>query len=914
MKFECPHCSQRLSAEPEMVGQQITCPVCANAFAIPSPAVETGSATVPVATAGVSPTHKASDEVFAPRGEVSGGTPKTAGETLRASQKRRTPVLALAAVFIVLGVAAAAFFIFRGQGGGLNVLSALTGPAPSDLRVYPTNVNLTTKGDRQSVVVQAVYADGLTRDVTSDAGFSLGNKTLAKIEKGILSPLADGKTDLQIKYGGKEITLPVSVEQAKIERAISFNLDVMPVFMKAGCNSGSCHGSSRGKDGFRLSLFGYDPDGDYFRLTRENIGRRINLALPAESLMIEKGLGKVPHGGGERFKADSELNKTLIRWLEAGVPKDPTNLPKVVSVEMMPKQAVLDGSNTTQRVTVRATYSDGSDRDVTTLAAFFSNNDPVAKVSDDGVVKAGQRGEAYVTARFDTHTVGAQMLVVPKGLKFAWPEISENNYIDGLVNAKLKKLRITPSELCDDATLIRRAYIDITGMLPKTEEVREFVDNMSSGKRADLIDKLLDRKEFSDLWVMKFAELLQIRSNQNEFQYKPALLYYNWLQEQFAANKPIDEIVKGLLTAEGSNFKNPAASYFQIERDTLKTSENAAQVFMGMRIQCAQCHNHPFDRWTMNDYYSFAAFFPQVTRKQGDDPRETIIFAKADGEVQHPVTKKTMAPKFLGGERPQIAKGEDRREVLANWLASTNNPFFAKNMANIVWAHFIGKGIIDPVDDVRISNPAINPELLEALGGKFMDYKYDFKKLVRDICNSRTYQLSTRANENNALDDRNFSHAGIRRIRAEVLLDVINEVTEVTDKFQGLPKGARAVEIADGNVNNYFLTTFGRATRGTVCSCEVRTEPNLSQALHLLNGDATQGKIASGGAIKKLLAKNKDTSAALEELYLRCLARPPTDKEKTKLKGYFGSGKSDEQVLTDIFWALLNSKEFIFNH
>ena len=908
MKFECPHCQQRLSAEAEMAGRQLACPSCAQTFVIPAAQLVASELTsLPT------PSVPQMDQSLVTSMATSEGTrQQDAGSPL---PKRRVPVLALAAVFVFLGLIAAAFFVFRGNGGGgLNVLSSFSGPPPSELRVFPTNINLTTKGDRQSVVVQAVYADGLTRDVTSDASFTLANKALAKIDRGILYPAADGKTDLQIKYGGQIVTLPVTVAQANVERPISFNLDVMPVFMKAGCNSGSCHGSSRGKDGFHLSLFGYDPEGDYHRLTRESIGRRINLALPAESLMIEKALGKVPHGGGERFKADSELNQTLMRWLDAGVPMDSTNIPKVVGVEFTPKQAVLDGSNTTQRVMVRATYSDGTDRDVTGLAAFFSNNDPVAKVTEDGVVKAGQRGEAYITARFETFTVGAQMLVVPKGLKFTWPEIPENNYVDQLVNAKLKKLRITPSDLCDDASFIRRAYIDITGALPKTEEVREFVDNMSSGKRTDLIDKLLDQKEFSDLWVMKFAELLQIRSNNDQFTYKPALLYYNWLQEKFTKNTPIDQIVKDLLTADGSNFKNPAASYFQIEKETLKTSENVAQVFMGMRIQCAQCHNHPFDRWTMNDYYGFAAFFPQVSRKIGDDPRESIIYAKADGEVKHPITKKTMAPKFLGGERPEVAKGEDRREVLANWIASTNNPYFAKNMANMVWAHFVGKGIIDPVDDVRVSNPAINPELLEALGGKFMDYKYDFKKLVRDICNSRTYQLSTRVNESNALDDRNFSHAGIRRMRAEVLLDVINEVTESNDKFQGLPRGARAVEIADGNVNNYFLTTFGRATRGTVCSCEVRTEPNLSQALHLLNGDSTQGKIASGGVIKKLLAKYKEPSKVIEELYLRCLARSPTEKETAKLKGYFGSGKPDEQVLTDIFWALLNSKEFIFNH
>lgn len=887
MKFECPHCHQRLSAEPQMVGQQISCPVCANVITIPA-----------LQVASASPSED-SAPIVAPA----------------VRRPKRVAAFAIAAA-VLLVVAGGAFFLVRGSAlGSLKPLAALTGPAPTELHVFPTNVNLTTKSDRQSMVVQAVYADGLTRDVTAEASFALANKALARIEKGTLYPAADGKTELHVKYAGKELRLPVSVEQASVERPISFNLDVMPVFMKAGCNSGGCHGASRGKDGFALSLFGYDPEGDYFRLTREMIGRRVNLALPEESLMIEKALGTVPHGGGERFKKDSELCQTLIRWLEAGVPKDPTNLPHVVNVEIMPRQAVLDGSNTTQRVTVRATYSDGTDRDVTTLAAFFSNNDPVAKVSDDGAVQAGQRGEAFVTARFETHTVGAQFIVVPKGLKFDWPEVPENNYIDQLVNAKLKKLRITPSELSDDATFIRRAYIDITGTLPTAEETRDFVETMSSGKRADLIDKLLDRKEFADLWVMKFAELLQIRSNNDQFQYKPALLYYNWLQEQFTENKPIDQIVKSLLTAEGSNFKNPEASYFQVERDTLKTSENVAQVFMGMRTQCAQCHNHPFDRWTMDDYYSFAAFFPQVARKQGDDPRETIIYAKADGEVRHPVTKKPMAPKFLGGERPEIAKGEDRREVLANWIASTNNPYFAKNLANIVWAHFMGKGIIDPVDDVRISNPAINPELLDELGDRFMEYQYDFKKLVRDICNSRTYQLSTRANESNALDDRNFARASIRRMRAEVMLDVINQVTENADKFQGLPRGARAVEIADGAVNNYFLTTFGRATRGTVCSCEVRTEPNLSQALHLLNGDATQGKISNGGVIKKLLAKhNKDSTEVIKELYLRCLSRSPTEKELTKLKGYFGEDKKDEQILTDIFWALLNSKEFIFNH
>ena len=335
---------------------------------------------------------------------------------------------------------------------------------------------------------------------------------------------------------------------------------------------------------------------------------------------------------------------------------------------------------------------------------------------------------------------------------------------------------------------------------------------------------------------------------------------------------------------------------------------------MGMRIQCAQCHNHPFDRWTMNDYYSFANFFPQIGRKQGEDPRDYIVFDRGEGDVKHPVTGKPLPPKFLGAAQPEIKKGESRREVLAKWLASPENPHFAKNLANIVWAHFLGRGIIDPVDDVRISNPAVNPELLDALGAKFTEYGYDFRRLVRDICTSRTYQLSTRANETNAGDDRNFAKAGVRRLRAEVLLDCISQVTETRDKFAGIPKGARAVQIPDGNTSGYFLTTFGRATRETVCSCEVKMEPNLSQALHLLNGTTAEGKIKEGGVVRALLKAGKKREEILDDLYFRALGRKPADTERAKLTSFFGDPKTDEQVLNDLFWALLNAKEFVFNH
>jgi len=785
---------------------------------------------------------------------------------------------------------------------------------PAELKVFPSDINLSSKADKQSLVVQAIYPDGVTRDVTSEASFSFKDKAFAQLKDNVVSPVADGKTEMTISYGGRKLIVPVVVEHSETERPVSFKLDVMPIFMKAGCNAGACHGSSRGKDGFRLSLFGFDPDGDYFRLTRENIGRRVNLALPEESLVVQKALGFVPHTGGERFTTNSPLYGTLLGWLKASAAKDGTNVPKVVALEIMPKEAVLEGQGASQRLTIRAKYSDGSDRDVTTLAVFSSNNELSAKVSDIGVITAGQRGEAFVMARFDTFNVGAQVIVIPKDLPYKWPEdIAEHNYIDNFVHAKLKKLRMVPSGLCDDATFVRRSYLDVLGRLPTAKEVDTFLNEGSAGKRDQLIDDLLNRKEFAEFWVMKWAELLQIRSRNDQFSAKSALQYYNWLEDRMTQNVPIDKIVQELLTATGSTFKSPAANYYQVQTDTLKTAENAAQVFMGMRIQCAQCHNHPFDRWTMNDYYSFAAFFSQIGRKPGEDPRETVIFDKGEGEVKHPVSGKAMPPKFLGGDSPSI-KDESRREVLARWIASPENPWFAKNLANIVWSHFMGRGIIDPVDDVRISNPAVNPELLDALGTKFTEYKYDFKKLVRDICSSRTYQLSSRTNETNALDDRNFSRAGIRRLRAEVLLDCISQVTETKDKFPGLPRGARAIQIADGNSSTYFLTTFGRATRETVCSCEVKVEPNLSQALHLLNGSTVSEKINEGGVIKSMLKAGKKRDEIIQDLYLRCFARKPTEKELTSLNHFFEEGKKEDQVLTDIFWALLNSKEFIFNH
>jgi hypothetical protein len=781
------------------------------------------------------------------------------------------------------------------------------------LACYPPAIQLNSAKARQPIVVQAIYADGVTRDVTSRAKCSIASPQLASVAHAIVAPISDGRTELRVRFAGRSLTVPVSISQAKVPPPVSFRHDVMPVFTKAGCNAGACHGTSRGKDGFHLSLFGFDPDGDYFRLTREQIGRRINLAIPNESLIIQKALGNVPHTGGVRFTTNSGLYKTLVTWLDAGAPQDATNVSRLDGIAIFPKSAVMEGSNSLQRFIVRAHYSDGADRDVTPLAVFISNNDASAKVAEDGTVSAGQRGEAFIQARFGEFNVGAQVIVVPRNLPYQWPEVPARNYIDAAVYAKLKKLRLTPSAVCDDATFLRRACLDLTGQLPTPEEVGTFLADKSAGKRDQLVDDLLSRKAFIELWVMKWAELLEIRSHDNIVYPKAALVYFEWLRNQMLAGVPLDQIVRSLLTASGSTLRDPAANYFAMEPNTQKLAENTAQVFMGMRIQCAQCHNHPFDRWTLNDYYGFNAFFAQVGRKPGDDPREAVIFDRASGEVKHPVTGAVLRPKFLGGDVPEI-RNETRREVLARWLTSPQNPYFARNIANLLWAHFLGRGIIEPVDDVRISNPPSNPELLDALAAKLIEYHYDFKKLVRDICTSRTYQLDTRPNKTNATDERNFARASVRRLRAEVLLDCISAVTETQDKFPGLPRGAKAVEIPDGNSSDYFLTTFGRASRATVCSCEVKVDPNLSQALHLLNGDTIQNKIEQGGVVRSLLKRGETPEQIIANLYLRCLGRAPTAVESAKLKGFFKNGAAPDRVLNDVFWSLLNAKEFVFNH
>lgn len=788
----------------------------------------------------------------------------------------------------------------------------MTPTSRAELAIHPPEIQLTGSRDRQTIVLQETLPGGETRDVTDLAVLSIEDPdNVVSLAGNVLSPMADGETKVVASYKDYSVEVGVTVENAEADPPLGLRLDIMPVFMKAGCNSGRCHGAARGQDGFRLSLFGYDPAGDYHRLTREMIGRRVNLARPETSLILTKAIGEAPHSGGARFSQESESYRLLMRWLQEGANDDDEHVAEPVGIEVFPPEVVLVGRGQTQRLTVRAIYSNGATRDVTDWAVYLSNNDNSAAVDERGVVTAGARGEAFVMARFATFTEGIPVLALPSegGPQFVAPKAF--NEIDELVYEKLRKLRITPSVVCNDEQFLRRACLDLAGLTPTREQYTAFLAAESSNKRSALVDELLQTNAFVDVWAMRFGELLGIRTS-NQVSYKALLGFHSWVRDQISQNRPLDAMFSDLLASSGGTFTSPATNYYQIEANTLQLSENVAQSFLGMRIQCARCHNHPFDRWTMDDYYGFTAFFSQVGFKQSHDPREFIVFDRGQGEILHMVDNRAVPPKFLGGGGADVATS-DRRSVLAEWIVSDENFAFARNLANIVWAHHMGRGIIEPVDDVRISNPPSNDALLDLLARKLIESDYDLRSLVRAICTSRTYQLSTAANPTNADDFANFSRAHVRRVRAEALLDSISQITNTIDDFPRLPAGARAAQIADGATSTYFLSTFGRAPRETVCACEVDVQPNLSQALHLLNGEATNNKVIEGGVIEQLLEEDKSTAEIIEHLYVLCYSRKP---RQTELEPLLAAIEPDnaQQRLEDVFWALLNSKEFLFNH
>jgi hypothetical protein len=793
--------------------------------------------------------------------------------------------------------------------------------APTSLVVHPPTVTLHGPRDRQQLVVTGRYADGSLRDLTVACDVSCEAKDLVGIEPGgFVVPKKSGTSSLLVKVAGQSVKVALTVKDFEKARPISFRNDVIAALNVGGCNAGACHGTPSGKGGFKLSLRGFDPDADFLQLTRDVLGRRTDRQRPAASLMLKKALGRVPHEGGQRFGPHSLPLGAIRDWLAEGLQDDSPKLPGVKSLEILPGSRVQLAPGRFQQLSVMATFTDGTVRDVTRLTVFSSSDPSVADVTVNGLVEFKGAGEVAILCRYlmELQTVRLTYLEPRKG--FVWPNPTENNYVDKHVFAKLKLLSIPPSDVCTDEEFVRRAYLDLCGVLPRADEVRKFLADKAATRRARLIDALLERPEYADFWTMKWSDVL--RSSRKTLQVKGTHVFQKWLRSNFVKDVGFDVMVRDLITASGSTYSNPPANYYRVARDAQNLAETTAQLFFGIRMQCAKCHNHPFERWTQDDYYSMAAWFARVRQKrdarEGGPPNVVgaeVIFDGRSGEVTQPRTGKQMAPKFLGGATPVIPPRKDRRVVLAKWLTSAENPFFAKSTVNRIWYHLLGKGIVDPVDDFRDSNPSANDELLDALAKDFSANRFSFKHLIRVIMTSRTYQLSAQASELNKDDGKYFSHAVTKLLPAEPLLDALCTALEVPEKFAGMPAGTRAVQLPDGDANHPFLKTFGQPARELACECERESDSNLAQALQLINGPTVNEKLRNpNNRIGKMLAKKLTDQVILDELYLSTLSRMPTAEDVKVSMEYLGKAKEKRKAWEDLHWALVNSKEFLFRH
>jgi hypothetical protein len=794
---------------------------------------------------------------------------------------------------------------------------------PVGLVIQPDTIVLSGPRAMQQLVVTGRYANGSVRDLTPFCDFRLEAADLADLGPGgFLLPRKSGASTLLITAGTQTARVPVTIRDFEKPEPVSFHHQMIAALNVGGCNSGACHGTPSGKAGFRLSLRGFDPAADYLQLTRDVLGRRTDRQAPEASLILQKALGRVPHEGGQRFLPRSVPAQVFRRWLAEGLQDDPPTLPALVRIEVLPGARILQEPARFQQLAVRAHYADGSVRDVTRLTVFSSSDTAVADVGVSGLVEFGQSGEVAILCRYLDAMASLRLTYLQPRSGFAWSNPPENNYVDAHVFAKLKMLSIPPSDVCTDQEFVRRAYLDVCGVLPAPEETRAVLASPDKDKRAKLIDYLLERPEYADFWTLKWSDVL--RSNRKTIQVKGIHVYQHWLHDHIARDTPFDAIVRELLTASGRTFSNPPANFYRIARDPQNLAETTAQLFFGIRMQCSKCHNHPFERWTQDDYYSMAAFFARVQHKKdavepGAGPQAQgggeYIYTARTGEVVQPRTGKVMPPKFMGGAVASIPPGKDRREVLAAWLTSGDNPFFARSVVNRIWFHLTGRGIVDPVDDFRDSNPSANDELLDALARDFVAHQFDVKHVLRVILNSRTYQLSAQTNEFNKDDNKYFSHAVTKLLTAEQLLDAICAATDVPEKYAGLPLGTRATQLPDGEVNHVFLKTFGQPGRELACECEREGDSNLAQALQLINGPTINDKVRSAtNRLGKLQAKKLSDVDVLNELYLASLSRLPAEGEVKAALEHVAKGADKRKAWEDVQWALINSKEFLFRH
>jgi Protein of unknown function (DUF1553)/Protein of unknown function (DUF1549) len=789
----------------------------------------------------------------------------------------------------------------------------------AEITAFPETITLAGTRAEQQFVVTGPSTPETVRDLTRQARYTVQPPGIAEVSPtGKMTPKGNGSGVVLVEADGQQVRIPITVRGMDGPDPVEFATQVIPALSKAGCNQGACHGTPTGKNGFRLSLRGYLPDQDYDSLTRDMEGRRLSRTSPAASLILLKATGAVPHEGGKRFDRGSHLYRLLHDWIAEGTRSAPPERPRLTRIEVLPQQRVLDLAGAGQQLAVTAVFADGSRRDVTSLARFGVNDPENFEVTANGHVTARNMGEVTVTVNFLSEIAAARLTFLADVPGFTWKAPPERNFIDRHVFAKLRLLRIRPSELCADDEFLRRVYLDVCGILPTPDETRRFLADQSPEKRSRVINELLERPEYVDFWALKWAD--RLGCNNRFVGQRGAYLYHQWIREQVNANVPFDQFVRAVITADGPNYSAPAASFYRRVRDPQTRVEAVSQLFLGVRIGCARCHNHPFERWTQDDYYGLAAFFARVRYKDGPFfqqiyNKEETVWLDRQGEVTHPRTGQVMKPKPLGGPPPELPEGRDRREALAEWVTRPDNPFFARVAVNRVWHHLFGRGIVEPVDDFRDSNPPCNPELLDALAADFVSHGFDVKHTLRTILNSATYQLSAATNEFNDKDDVYFSHCRVRRLSAEQLLDAVCQVTGVPERFPGVPLGTRAAQLPDGETFHPMLKAFGRPPRAIECECEREADSTLEQALFLEAGRSIHDKLRSDqGVAAKLAASSLTPEALAEELFLTALCRHPSAEEKRIVAKKVAGAKDRRLALEDVLWALLNHREFLFQH
>jgi hypothetical protein len=804
---------------------------------------------------------------------------------------------------------------------------AVAGPPDRAFVVLPAEVKLAGRFARAQLLAIATNAAGKTDpaadDLTHVATYKSDAPGVVQVDsRGQLLATGNGRATITVAAGKRSVKVPVEVASFDTSK-VGFTRDIAPVLSKLGCNSAACHASQHGKGGFKLSVFGYAPDEDYRAMVREWQGRRSDLVEPEKSLILLKPLAAVPHGGNKRLDRGSVEYRTMLAWLTEGAAPPTGKEPKVTGLDVTPK-ARLGKLGFTQQLRVVASYDDGTSRDVTALAKFDSMDEGLVSASPAGLIRAIGKGQAPVVIRYEGQAQAA-IFTVPYAEKFELKDWKNNNFIDELAAAKFREVGIQPSGVCDDATFIRRAFLDAVGTLPTPEQTQAFLADKSPTKRAALIDALLGltgdpakdihNNAYAAYWSLKWADL--IRSSSDTVGEQGMWAMHNWIQDSFRQNKPYDKFVRELVMAKGSIYMDGPANYYRIAQNPADLAESTAQLFLGIRLQCAKCHHHPMEKYGQEDYYSFAAFFARVGTKNslefGLFGREQVVMVKNTGDVRHPKTGAVMPPTPLEGK--PVEETLDRRAPLADWLASDQNDYFAKNLVNRYMGYLMGRGLVEPIDDLRATNPASNPALLDALAKQFTASGYDVKQLLRTIMNSRLYQLDSQPTEANAADDRFYSHYEVKRMGAETLLDAIDVVTGSQTKFKNMPLGTRAIELPDSNYPDYFLATFGKPRRVSVCECERVADENLAQALHTLNGDVLAGKIAAKtGRIGKLVAAKKPYAEVMTDLFMAALSRKPTAEELAALEKLHKESKDSKAFYEDVLWSLCNSKQFLFIH